>query len=718
MTQKEINQACLRAFGSLDNKELKHAFDALQILISGCKLFYLQEKLDEIQNTYKNMLRYRVEGAQDPMQEHIYTTIQVQAYELTDLVQRQSLQNESMQCYYSNLRNTLVSPALSFREYCDHLKTNTELNDTDSYEKDLTIIFNQIWTSPPLNFSDSEDIKEIMADLSLPYSIGCQIVSALTLGLQTMFDINKIMLLFDAASHSNDEIRVRAYIGLLTTLYFYKKRIGLYSSINDRLGLLAEDDRFVRTIRTITLRFILARETEKITRKLQDEIIPEILKLNTRINKKTNLGDINPEQLTEGMNPEWMEMLEGSDISKKIEEFSELQQEGADVMHSTFVHLKSFPFFSKLANWFLPFTPFLSLFKDSAGKENTDSILKLLEAAPFMCNSDKFSLFFSVMQLPESHRAMMLGQFSSQAQEMMNQSKEELLNKIDQTATIANQYIQDLYRFYKLHPSHLDFDDIFTLQLDFHNLEILKPYFSDDESLTIIAEYYLRKNYFADALTIYERLANAQKDNPVLFQKTGYCHQMNGNFEKALEDYLHADILSPENKWLTRRIAFCYRALKQPEDALKYYLRYDRLQPDNLAVLSSIGHCYLELKDYNEALKYYYKVDYLNSKNHKTWRPIAWCSFLIGKYDQARNYYRKILEDQPNAQDYLNAGHTEWALQNLKSALEYYKKAVQLEKGDINHFKELFYEDKEDLLVAGIEEAEFPLLLDQLMYSL
>lgn len=718
MTQQEINQACNRAIGSLDNKELKNALDTLQGLISGNQLFYFQDKLDDIQEIYRNMLRYRTEGAKDPMQEHIYRSVQTQTYELTDAIKRVLLTKESTLTYYIHLRNTNLMLFPSFPDVRKQLKTDIEVENYAGYEKNLTDLFNRIWLSDVLNIPEAEEIKALLSDVSLPHLIGCQIVSALTLGLQAMFDNNKIMLLFDAAAHTNNEIRIRAYIGLLLTFYLYRKRITLYPSIYNRLGLLAEDKQFVKIVRTITLRFILARETEKITRKLQDEIIPEMIKLNARINKKTDFTNINPEQLTEGMNPEWMDMLEGSGISKKIEEFSELQQEGADVMHSTFAHLKSFGFFSKIANWFLPFTPHLSLFHNStsSGKE-TGKILGLLGSAPFMCNSDKYSLYLSVMQLPESHRSLMIGQFSSQAEEMMKQNKEELFSNIDNSATIASQYIQDLYRFYKLHPAHLDFDDIFATPLDFHNLDILKPYLSDEESLTIIAEYYLRKNYFSDALAIYERLANEQKENAVLFQKTGYCKQMNGDFEGALEDYLHADIISPD-KWLTRRIAFCYKALKQSEEALKYYLRYDQLQPDNLSVLSNIGHCYLELKDYNEALKYYYKVDYLDSKSHKTWRPIAWCSFLIGKYDQARNYYKKIIEESASSQDYLNAGHTEWALQNLKGALAFYKEAIRLESGDINRFKELFYEDKEDLLVAGIEEEEFPLMLDQLMYSL
>ena len=117
-------------------------------------------------------------------------------------------------------------------------------------------------------------------------------------------------------------------------------------------------------------------------------------------------------------------------------------------------------------------------------------------------------------------------------------------------------------------------------------------------------------------------------------------------------------------------------------------------------------------------LKYYFKVDYLDNKSTKAWRPIAWCSFLTGKYDQARNYYKKIMDNQPNTQDFLNAGHTEWALQNIKGALAFYKKAVEKESGDFSKFQEQFNQDIPDLLVAGIEEAEVPLMMDQLRYSL
>ncbi|MDO4756072.1 MAG: tetratricopeptide repeat protein, partial [Parabacteroides sp.] len=581
-------------------------------------------------------------------------------------------------------------------------------------------LFNKIWTSGFLTQEEVGQIKAMLANDDLPITSTCQIISALMLGLQEFFDKEKLMLLFDAANDPEEEIKIRAYISILLTLYLYRKRMALYPQIANRLAALAEAPNFSKTIRTITLQFIIARETEKITRKLQEEIIPEMMKLSPKISSKINLKDITPDQLEEGMNPEWENILSDSKLGKKIEEFNELQLEGADVMHSTFIHLKNFPFFRELSNWFLPFNVYHSSFNnrfdqsDSAEKQ----ILSTMSLASFMCSSDRYSLYFSMMQLPAEAQKMMMNQFDAQSTELIQQNKDKLINQRGKENIIISQYIQDLYRFFKLYPSHLDFTDIFTLPLDFHNLEILRPYISDQESLTMIAECYLRKNYYRDALTIFEQLAEQEFDSEIIFQKIGYCKQMEGNIEGALSDYLHADLLNPDSKWVIKHIASCYRTLKKPQEALTYYRRYEALNPDNLSIQISIGNCHLELKDYNEALKCFFKVDYLDPKSHKAWRPIAWCSFLTGKYDQARNYYKKILDHKPNAQDFLNAGHTEWTLQNIKGALAYYQQVVQKEEGEFTKFLELFNQDIPDLLVAGIEQSEITLMLDQLRYKI
>ncbi|MDH6359269.1 tetratricopeptide repeat protein [Parabacteroides sp. PF5-9] len=721
MTTQEINRAYERIIGSLDNKELKDAFVCLQGMIAGVREYVFQEKFDELQSTYKYMLRYRMEGAKDPMQEHIYHTLLLSAYELADQVKHKALSAESSFIYYNRKRSLDAGGGTTYDQLHAQLDIPGQTMELEQqYEITLTELFHKIWVSYPLSPDDVLVVKEILYNPVLPVATGCQIVSALLLGLQASFDKEKLFLLFDALETENEEVRVRALIGILLTLFAYRKRTYLYPQIQERLDLYAESHpAFTNDIRTITLRFILARETEKITRKLQEEIIPEMMKLNSKITGKINLKDLASEQIGAEMNPEWQEMLAGSSLEKKMQEFGELQQEGADVMHSTFIHLKNFPFFREISNWFLPFIPQHSSLGNPENKEPGDrQVLDALATAPFMCNSDKYSLYFSMMQLPEQHKKMMMGQFEGQAGEMIQQSKEEFVTQRGNIAFISGQYIQDLYRFFKLYPSKLDFDDIFTWKLDFHNLPILQPYISDKESMWAIAEYYLHKGHFLDALSIYVRLSIQDHENDVLFQKIGYCKQMNDDIEGALDAYLRADLLNNNSKWVIRRIAGCYRTLKRPEEALTYYQRYELMSPDELSVQMNIGHCYLEMRDYDEALKYYFKVDYLDTKSNKAWRPIAWCSFLTGKYDQARNYYKRILDAQPNMHDYMNAGHTEWVMQNVKQALKYYKKSVETEQNDFHKFKEQFNQDIPDLLMAGIEEPEIPLMLDQLRYVL
>ncbi|MEG1544707.1 MAG: tetratricopeptide repeat protein, partial [Tannerellaceae bacterium] len=676
MTLKEINTANNRIVGSLDSRELKSAFETMQSFLLESKQHPLQDRLNELQETYKRMLHYQVNGIHDPKQNDIYRRLTISAYEMADLLKFGVSDKESPLQFYSQRRFLNTQPETSYSEL-NKLLNQYDENNAAMYEATEVALFHKIWTSGRFSQSDTEEVRDILTDI-LPFTTGCQVITALFLSLQESFDVNKLLLLMEAAVHAYKEVSVRALICILITLYIYRKRTDLYPEINVRLASLAEKQGFKEIVRTITMRFILARETEKITRKLQDEILPEMMKLSPKLSRKINLKDFAQDMMGDEINPEWQNILSEGTLGKKMEEIGELQQEGADVMHSTFAHLKQFSFFREISSWMMPFIPTHSLLNESKGSKDDKQMLETLSMAPFMCNSDKYSLCFSMMQLPEAHRKMMMSQFTGQTAEMLQQCKEALTPIQDEEKIIISHYIQDLYRFYKLHPSHLDFEDIFALPLDFHNLPILDAYISDEVTLNSIAELYMNKNYFDEALIAYDRLARSGKTGMMVYQKRGYCKQMKGDIEGALEDYLHADLVDTESKWLIRRIAGCYRTLKQPEKALTYYHRYEALNPDNLSVLTNIGHCHLELKEYSEALKYYFKVDYLDTKGHKAWRPIAWCSFLTKKYDQAQNYYKKILEDQPNMEDLLNAGHTEWVLGNTKEALTYYKQAVQL----------------------------------------
>ena len=734
MTIREINQSYNRITGALESRELKEAFDHLQGLIAGTQEYVFQDRMESLQDTYKYMLQYRVQGVEDPMQEEIYKQVISSLYELADEVRQKALLKDSPLSYYSRKRilqqtgeevtfSSLynVISGISVAESEGEIKREARQCMEDS----ASTLFYKIWTSFPLTTEEVVGIRRFMDSADIFPDTKCLVVSGLTLALQNAFDREKLELLFDAASGTEEmEVRVRALVGILLTLYIYRKRIWLYDFIGNRLYALAETSPSLeKTLRAIGMRFIISRETEKITHRLQNEIIPEMMKLSSKIGRKINLSDeFSLEHFEEGVNPEWQEKIfSDSKLEKLMSEYGELQFEGADVLHSTFIHLKNYPFFREMSNWFLPFNRKHSMLSklQERGNAGISSLLDTIASSSFMCNSDTYSFYFSIENLPDSARSVIVGQMDAESAELMRQSKAELQDGRSKEDVAIGKYVQDLYRFYKLFPGHLDFTDIFTLPLDFHNLDILKPFMSGEECLRPIAELYLRKNYFGDALLVFSRLLETNPGNELLYQKIGYCKQMSNDLQGALDAYLHADLLNPGGKWLTKRIAACYKSLKQPAEALKYYQRYELLSPEDLSVQISIGHCFLELKEYREALKCYFKVDYLDtSDQHKAWRPIAWCSFLIGKYEQARNYYQKIEENFPEVQDYLNAGHVEWAMNNAKGALSYYKKSVAKGGNDWNKFRDLFEQDVPDLLNAGIGKDEIPLMLDAIRYEL
>ena len=153
MTLQEINKAYNRIVGSLDSKELKNAFDSLQALIAGSREYSFQDKLNELQDTYKYMLRYRIEGAKDPMQEQIYNNLQASTYELADSVKQKAVAVESPLSYYSRRRSLNIQPSLTYKQLHDQLLLEHEAGKHKESDAFNILIFNKIWVSSCLLYT-------------------------------------------------------------------------------------------------------------------------------------------------------------------------------------------------------------------------------------------------------------------------------------------------------------------------------------------------------------------------------------------------------------------------------------------------------------------------------------------------------------------------------------------------------------------------------------
>jgi tetratricopeptide (TPR) repeat protein len=505
-------------------------------------------------------------------------------------------------------------------------------------------------------------------------------------------------------------------------MHYYNGRILLYPEIISRITSLSKDARFREYCRIIVLQTIRSRETENLGRKLQDEILPKVAKLRPRIEEKLDLDNILPKDQYEDKNPDWSEMFSDSEeIFKTMEELTKLQMEGADVYMSAFANLKHFDFFKDFQNWFVPFYPdheiVNEIFHDEILGPGTNELAEALYKTPFICNSDKYSLILNLKYLPSSQKTMMLKVFRMELDGLQQMEDGETeADPYKNFRTNVTQYLQDVYRFFKLSPYRKEFEDLFTGKLDIYNSEFFKLTGNATEAEAGLADYFFSKNYYADALDIFKKHAKDRPDDIELYEKIAFCYQQDDNYEEALWYYKRAELIE-RKAWTLKKIGLCYRRLGKKEEALDYYLQAGALDPDDLHTAIMTGHCYLDLANYETALKYYFRVEYNDPGNIKILRPIAFCYFALGRFDESEKYYERLSSGKLNAHDYINKGHLALCRGNKKDAVDLYRLSINSGGITREEFMAIFDEDKPLLLSLGVNRDDLPILLDYLLFS-
>lgn len=735
MTKNEIINNKNHIIRLLNCGRLYDAFAQLRYLSESVMVWEITDEIDQLEKSYQMMLNYAIQGVDDPARESFCKGIVCRMHELLDRVVRCRLLNEESTLYYSTLRFEQMHPNDSLLKLIDAYnevvdKTSiynliTSQSDTQSStetkkEKEQLEkrIFNRIWTTFPLNSEDEGVLNKVLASNAQSQNFQELLVSALLMGAIEFYDSRRLKLLLNAYANENQYVSVKALIAILLIMYRYNQRIVDDEKLINQINAVKELETWGRDVKTAYLELIRTRDTERISKKMQNELIPEMLKLRPDISKKFNDSTeiIDISSLEE--NPEWEELLNKSGITDKIKELSQLQEEGSDVFMSTFSHLKSFPFFSDIANWFLPFSLDHSLVSDTLGSD-ISVVGDLIENAPYLCNSDKYSFLLSMGSIPQSQRQLMLSQFEQQRQAINDAGLSmSALTMPNQRQNMMNKYLQDLYRFFKLFRRKGEFMDPFAAPINLINVPLLSNDLDDIETLTLVAEFYFKRKYYIEALDVYLSLSEKMPPSAPIFQKIGYCYQQNGNIENALQNYEHAELLNAESLWTLRRIAACHRTLGHTQKALEYYKRVENSKSDDLNIALNMGHCYLELGNYEEAIKCYYKVEFLDEKSNRAWRPLAWCLLLSKNFSQSKNYYDKILNDNPTFEDFLNMGHLALVQGQIQDAINYYKKSINYNKSDIEKLLYSLKEDETHLLEMGINVSMIPYIIDALLYSI
>ena len=724
----------------VSEKKIKQSLDILSEMIVSASSGDLRDEYENIVMTYRNMLSYTIDGINDPERNKIYLRLIQSILKLSDRVRQDILSHFSGWHTYwvkqqteKELRltgKTIVETVddLMFKSELDEwLKLSNEINpDPESeisrrHKMLIKNIFNHLWLTDYYGEAESSLLSIILKSGKFRWHEASLFTSAVTLSSLRTWQTEKLMYLLDIYDAADEQVMERALSGLILNLHYYNGRVLLYPEIGKRIKKMSRNERFREHCRIIVLQTIRSRETEMLARKLHDEILPQVAKLKPQIEEKLDLDNILPRDKTEGKNPDWSAMFNDSqEIFKTMEDLTKLQMEGADVYMSAFANMKHFDFFRDFQNWFVPFYPdhetVNEIYKDEILGPGTNELAEALYKTPFICNSDKYSLLLNLKYLPSSQKNMMLKVFRMELEGLQQLNDDEsALDPYRNFRINVTQYLQDIYRFFKLSPYKKEFEDLFIGRLDIYNSEFFRMTFKASDAEAGLADYFFSKNFYEDALFLYLKQISAKPSDAQLYEKIAYCYQEMDDYEEALKYYRRAELID-RKAWTIKKIGLCLRRLDRYEEALEYYLQACDIEPENFHSVIMTAHCYLDLKNYGEALKYYFKIEYGDPGNIKILRPIAYCYFALGRFDDSEKYYERLSEGKLNAHDQINKGHLMLCKGNKREAIDLYRQSITSGELSKEQFLSIFTEDRLLLISLGVNQDDLPILLDYLLF--
>ena len=740
MDVSKVIQQHKRLCSLVSEKKIKQSLDILADMIANASSGDMRDEYNDIEMTYRNMLTYTIDGIKDPERNKIYLKLIQSILGLSDRARQDILShNSGWHTYWVKLQaekelklsgKTIVETVddLMFKSELDEwLKLSNEItHDPDSeiskkHKQLIKNIFNHLWLTDYYGEAEKSLINIILKSGKFRWFEASIFTTAVTLSAFRTWQSEKLIHLISLYEAGQEQVMERALSGLILNLHYYNGRILLYPEITERIIALSHESRFREHCRIIVLQIIRSRETENLSRKLQDEILPQVAKLKPMIEEKLDLDNILPKDKNEEKNPDWAEMFSDSEeIFKTMEELTKLQMEGADVYMSAFANMKHFDFFKDFQNWFVPFYPdhetVDEIYRDEILGPGTNELAEALYKTPFICNSDKYSLLLNLKHLPSAQKSMMLKVFRMELEGLQQLKDEESATDPYRTfRTNITQYLQDIYRFFKLSPYKKEFEDLFIGRLDIYNSEFFRMTCNASEAEAGLADYFFSKNFYTDALQLFLKQVNEKPSEVQLYEKIAYCYQENADYDEALKYYRRAELID-RKVWTIKKIGLCLRRLGRNEEALEFYLQAYDLEPGNIHTVIMTAHCYIDLKKYEEALKYYFRVEYQDPGNLKILRPIAFCFFALGRFDESEKYYDRLSNGKLNAHDQINKGHLALCRGNKREAVELYRQSILSGELTKEQFITIFSEDRDLLISLGVNPDDLPIVSDYLLF--
>ncbi|MDE6650646.1 MAG: tetratricopeptide repeat protein [Muribaculaceae bacterium] len=714
----------------LESGRYKDCFTLLRRRLAETPIPGVLNRLSQAENTYKYMLEYFARGLADPGRETMLADIRHNLYDIAQIIDKDASATDSPEIYFSTLRmcrlrssdlKSVIQKITELKAIADLALTAGQYPDSvmRQIEEEEEKIFNIFWTADSLSRDDYTMTEEAVKNGLLPYTTSALVIAAIGLSLMKYYSRDAILALISLSKIEDTGISARALATLVLSLSRRPEEAADDTLLIQALESLSDIEGMSEKIRDVIKITIRTKDTDRVSRKMQRDVIPGLMQFGPDIIKR--LKDASEESSFADLeaNPEWEELLRSSGLEEKLRALTEMQSDGADVMMVAFSNLKGFPFFRQIRNWFLPFTvqhPMLRPLHTT----NDDGVSTLLEMSGLMCDSDKYSFAFSLASMPETQRKMVLSQMQAQTEQMKEQMLEMKALKAGlEYEEELTRYSRDLYRFHKLYPKRGEFFDPYAKTIDFMTIPVISSIMKSSDEVAPIAEFYFKRGYYSDALPLLQTVANDSAASPHIWEKIGFClEKANDGNRDAIEAYMKAQLFNPESRWLARRLGICYRRSGDFRNAVEYL---EMAKPEdgsfdrNLSLL--IADTLADAGKWDESLRELYRVDYETPDDPEVIRRMALCSFHLSDLENAEKRMRMISNINLTESDYRLMGHIAFLKKNMEEASRLYRLTVR-PNDEKRLWKSQILADMETLTPLGASRTDMTLLLESIAYTL
>lgn len=688
------------------------------------------DEFDSIGDSYRLMSDFMLRGYKDNTRVDLYRKLSQRLYrKLSDIELQTRRQFDPLVC-------SLVSRETSLLDV-DSLRNNLELFVSDMamltlepeqdvtdkrkalYERRHNIMskaFNQILCSGQWSNEQVADIANLILSPIIEMTDALTLCAAVMMSSLLSPDPVKVLLLLKVYKEATDEkLRQRALIGWVFALD--NGDFSLFPNIAEDVKLLIADKGFRDELVELQMQVVYCMSAEEDTQTINRDVMPNIIK-NQNI-EVTRFGirekDDNPMD----------DILHGDTSDHKIEEIeqsvrkmAEMQKRGADIYFGGFSKMKRFGFFFTLSNWFIPFyMQHPGLAHLSKEIKDTKFMSNLLSTMPF-CDSDKYSFALAMSsvfpQLPDNIKEMVgnnAGMVMTGMDGMMNTP-----------AFFRRQYLQDLYRFFRINDSRKAFSNPFdsgSYKMFLNNRVFHKA--MHDEAISIVGFLVKRKMYVEAKEMLDNYFDDNQLDDNLLAARIALknCDYRMAEklFAKAYEIENHGD---RSLKGYAVASFHCAHYAK----ATELYHRLTELYPENAQYRMNEAIALINGNREEEAVKKLYELYYNVQDDINVRRVLAWGLLCTKQAEKASKLYADILASgQDVAVDHLNAGYSSWFMGEAEVAAKHFayfvsNKAQEAEKAKthipVNVLSDKFKEDAslldrydipaiDRLIMAGID---------------